>query len=141
MGNFPQTRGAAMLLSRSLQAGSSKLVLRSLAGNGRGISTSRVALPSSLVNPEHSDDVDRSVVEDDELGGGGGEVIEDLGAVGRLHSVCLPTVFLPPEMQEAVDTVLSGELSFLTVGWRFRKCISVTSLWSSSPFRFQGMVL
>lgn len=29
--------------------------------------------------------------------------------VQRLQSVCLPTVFLPPEMQEAVDSVLTGE--------------------------------
>lgn len=30
--------------------------------------------------------------------------------VQRLQSVCLPTVFLPSEMQEAMDSVLTGNL-------------------------------
>lgn len=47
-----------------------------------------------------------------------GDVGEDMGdvgedfnedGVGRLQSICLPNVFLPPAMEEAIDTILTGE--------------------------------
>lgn len=54
----------------------------------------------ALEDQEHEDVVEEDSKEED--------------GVRRLQSVCLPTVFLPPEMQEAVDSVLTSEDSVVT---------------------------
>lgn len=103
-----------MLALRMLPLSSSSLGARArarglqsrLVGEKKNISTSGLLLAVSSAGGSNP-----SLVKEvgEELGSGeDGGVGEDLG-LSRLQSVCLPTVFLPSEMQEAIDAVLSGE--------------------------------